>query len=353
MLLALAVAQAATVTDLPPFLRGDVTVSYTFDRLQGSLNQHGALPIDDAEVGKRDINAHVMHYGAAFGVAPGAAVYVDIPHTIYQSVEVSEWSKMVYDPGSETGSYLGTATAEDATLSRGNGLQGVWSGAKGTPFSQSFTGRRNRVTWLLEGAVRTPSDASWFEIAEPSTTGGIGTRGAGAGGVGLRVSSTASMTEGKTEPYIRLAYEDNLPTTIDILADDGTPLWLNCEIDPANKVDAAIGAEFVLGQNDSSGSRSAFDLHVSTAWESYQDVPTGTELPAVLLPEAGLSQRAESLELGGGIGLDLRFMKYLSLSLFGDARYHLPQRIESPYPVYTGGDTVHIVAGTQLQIRVR
>ena len=353
MLLVLAAAHAATVTDLPPFLRGDVTVSYTFDRLQGSLNQHGTLPADDQEVGSRVINAHVMRYAAAFGVAPGAALLIEVPHTLHQAVDVSDWSKMVYDPATGTGSYLNTGTEEATTITRGNGIQGVWIGAKGTPFSQGFSTRRNRVTWLVEGAVRTPSKESWFAIAEPSTTGGIGTRGAGNGGVGLRIASTASMTRGKTEPYLRLAYEDNLPTTIDILADDGRPIWLNCEIDPANRVDGVVGAEFIVGENATSGSRSSIDMHLSTAWESYEDVPTGTELPSVLLPEAGLFQKAESLEVGGGLGLDVRFMRYLSWGLFGEVRYHLSQRIESPYPVYTGGDTIHIIAGSQIQIRVR
>lgn len=353
MLFVLAVAQAATVTDLPPFLRGDVTIGYTLDRLQGSLTEHG-LPGDaDTDVGRRQINDHTLTYGLSFGVAPGAAISVAIPHTVYRSVEAQEWSKMVYDPATESGSYVGTAKQDDVTVSHGSGLQGVWIAARGTPFSEAFPKRHNRFTLLLEGAVRTPSEQSWFTIAEPTDDNGIGNRGAGYGGVGLKIGGAASITRGKTQPYVALSYEDNLPTTIDITTDDGTLLWRNCEIDPANKVDAKVGAEFTLGENTVSGARSAVDLHLVTGWTSHQDTPTGIELPAVLLPEAGLVQQAESFEMGGGVGLDLRFMKYLGLSIFGDVRYHMPQRIESPYPVYTGSDTIRIQAGAALDIRIR
>ncbi len=353
MLFVLAAAQAATVTDLPPFLRGDVTIGYTFDRLQGSLVERGSSGDPDAEVGKRQVNDHSLHYGAAFGVAPGAAVFVDVQHTVYRSVEAQEWSKMVYDPSTESGTYVGTANEADETVARGAGLQGVWIGAEGTPFSQAFVKRHNRVTLLLQGAVRTPTEQSWFTVADPSTTGGLGMRGVGPGGVGLRIGGAASITQGRNEPYLSMVYEDNLPTTIDITADDGTLLWRNCEIDPANRFEAKVGTEVVLGSNEASGARSAFDVHLATGWTSFQDIPTGVELPAVLLPEAGLVQQSETLEMGGGLGLDLRFMKYLALNLHADARYHFPQRLESPYPVYTGPDTLHVMAGVDVQIRVR
>ncbi len=353
MLFLISLASAATVTDLPPFLRGDVSVGYTFDRLQGSLSQHSFLSEEDEDVADRQVNGHVMHYGLAFGVAPGTALFVDVPHTVYQSVEVQGWSKMVYDPATETGSYAGTVTEDDATVAKGNGVHGAWIGVKGTPFSEAFTSRRNRFTLLLEGAVRTPGDGAWFVVRDPSDSDGLGTHGAGPGGVGLRAAMTVSARHKRHEPYMRLVVEDNLPVTLDILDDDGTVLFKNAELDPANTVDAAVGAEFITGENANSGARSAVDLHLAAHWSSYQDVPTGVELPSVLLPDTGLVQQAESFELGGGVGLDVRFMKYLQWQLHGEVRYHLAQRIESPYPVYTGGDTIRIVAGTTLTIRVR
>lgn len=353
MLLLLAAAQAATVTELPPFLRGDLGISYTLDRLQGSLVERGAVPADDETVGQRQDNAHILRYSLAFGVAPGAAIFVDVPHTVYRGVEVQDWSRMVYDPATGSGSYHGTATEEDTTVSKGGGLDGVWIGARGTPYSEAFPKRHNRFTLLLEGAVRTPGTGSWFVVSEPSTTGGLGMHGAGTGGVGLMIGMVASARHGRHEPYLALQYVDNLPTTVDILADDGTVLQSGAELDPANTVSARVGAEFITGENATSGARTAVDLHLGAEWTSSQDVPTGLNLPGVLVPDAGLVQQAESFELGGGAGLDVRFMKYLSWQLGADVRYHFPQRWEHPYPASSGGDSLRILARTGVTIRVR
>jgi hypothetical protein len=236
---------------------------------------------------------------------------------------------------------------------KGSGVGGVWIGAKGTPFSEAFTRRKNPFTWLLEGAVRTPNETNQLVVVTPNTEGGLSTHGAGPGGVGLRVASTTSARRGRTEPYLRLAYEENLPHEIDVMADTGEVLARNVTVDPANRLDAVVGAELIAGENEQSGARTAFDLHLGAGWQSYQDIPTGLELPAVLIPDAGVVQQAEAMELGGGLGIDVRFMRYLEWDLYGDVRYHFPQRIESPYPVYTGGDTLHIAAGTRLTIRVR
>ena len=353
MLLVIAVAAAATVTDLPPFLRGDLSVAYGFDYLGGSLMERGQPGEEDTNVAGRVVSDHTLRYGLTFSVAPGAAVSVEIPHTVYRAVDVSDWSRMVYDPATGSGTYVGTATEPDATVSKGNGIGGVWIGVKGMPFSESFTSRKTRFTWLLEGAVRTPNEDNQLVVVSPGEGTGIGTRGAGPGGVGLRIVSTTSSRRGRTEPYIRLAYEENLPHEIDVLADNGEVLAKNQTVDPANRLEAAVGAELIAAENESSGGRTAFDLRLSAGWQSYQEIPTGIELPAVLIADAGLVQQAEAMEIGGGLGVDLRFMKYLEWDLWSDVRYQLPQRLESPYPVYTGGDTVHVSAGTRLTIRVR
>ncbi len=353
MLLVIAAAAAATVTDLPPFLRGDVSVSYTYDRLAGSLMERGGVNTEDVEVGERVLSDHTLRYGLVFSVAPGAAITAEIPHTVYRAADVSGWSQMVYDPDTGSGTYAGTALQQDTTVSKGSGVGGVWIGAKGTPFSESFTNRRTTFTWLVEGAVRTPNDENQLTVVTPGQDNNISTHGAGPGGVGLRIVSTTSSRRGLTEPYIRLAYEENLLHEIDIVADDGQVLASNVTVDPANRFDVAVGAELIAGENTTSGAQTAFDLRLVAGWQSHQDVPTGLELPGVLIPEQGLVQQAEAMEMGGGVGMNFRFMKYMEWSVYGDVRYHLPQRIESPYPVYTGSDTLHIAAGSRLVIRVR
>ena len=354
-MLILSLAHAASVTELPPFLRGDVVIGYQYDRLAGSLTEHAATADGDVDVARRTIQSHALRYGGAFAVAPGAAITFSIPHTLRKTVGVTEWSRMVYDPGTETGTYAGTATEADATIAEGAGLEGVWIGAKGTPFAEVFESRGNRATWHVAGAIRTPSaNNNWYTITTPGAVeGAIGSRGVGEGGVALQVATAGSTTFGASEPYISLSWTDTLPVEIAISADDGAVIDGNAEVDPGGTLDVSFGTELVAGKNEASGARTAFDLHTRARYTAASTLPTGIELPAVLSPEAGLVQVAESLELGGGLALNLRFFKYFELDLYGDALYHLPQRLEHPYPVYSGADTVHVVTGANVVVRVR
>ena len=43
----------------------------------------------------------------------------------------------------------------------------------------------------------------------------------------------------------------------------------------------------------------------------------------------------------------------MQIGVRGDVAYHLPQRLEFPYPVYTGGDTLDIAIGSTLGVRFR
>jgi hypothetical protein len=169
----------------------------------------------------------------------------------------------------------------------------------------------------------------------------------------LRIGSVASTTVRKAHPYIGLWWEDTLPIEIDIIDDAGATLASNVTIDPGGHFRARFGTELVAGENEESGSRTGFDLHFNIAYTGASNIPTGVELPGVLLPEAGVIQSAESLEAGAGLALNLRFFRNMELDLYGDGAYHLPQRLEHPYPVYTGPDTIHIVTGANLVVRIR
>lgn len=353
MFLFLAAAHAATITELPPFLRGDVEVGYTFDRLAGTLSERRAE--GDVDVALRQVASHNLRYRVTFGVAPGAALFVSVPHTVQKQVTFQDWSAMVYDPATEAGSYQGTATEADITRSSGNGIEGVWIGARGTPFSQALPGRHNRATWLLEGAVRTPStESNWYSVVEPAKVeGAAGTRGVGEAGVGLRIATAASTTFGKSEPYLALSWEDTLPAKIDVVDDAGETVASGAEIDAGGHFEMRFGTELVAATNEASGSRTAFDLYLNTSYTGASTVPTGIELPNVLATDTPLIQVAESLEAGAGLGINLRFFRNLELDLWGEGRYHLPQRIEHPYAVYTGGDTFHVRTGANVVIRIR
>lgn len=342
----LPLAAAATVTEIPPFLRGDVGVGYTYDRLAGSLEERD----DDGDitVGERALQDHRLDYSLAFGVGPGVALAVSLPQWVSSAVSYDAQGKMIYDPATESGTYEDALAGTPGTASKGKGLGGVWIGVRGTPFSEAFEKRQNRVTWLLEGAVRTPDSTNFWTMADGQQ------RGAGPGGTAFKLHSAWSTTFGAGHPYIAATWVAEGARQVDLYAGDGTRIATGVTIDPANTVRLRVGTEVVAGENAASGGRTSFDLHLGVDYASYSQIPSGLFLPDVL--EDGLdrpSQQAESLEPGAGLALHVRPMSYLQLDLAGDVAWHLPQRIEDPYQVYTGEDTLRAAVSAGFTVRIR
>lgn len=343
--LSLPLASAAVVTEIPPFLRGDVQVGYRFDLLGGSLVERKRD--EDVDVGERSLTDHSLRYGIVFGVAPGAAAFVELPHTVSTQIAFDRSYEMVYDPGTGSGTYEGTAERTPGATVAGDGLGGIWFGVRGTPFSEAFPKRNTGATWLLEGAIRTADESNVWVTDEE------GARGAGFGGTAARFHTAFSKTFGKTAPYITGTYVGEGPHTVAVVYPDGTK-GPSLDIDPANSGDLRVGAEIVAGENPAAGSLFVFDFHLDVAYDSYAVVPSGFYLPDVLAASQDATVlQAESLEAGGGLGVHWRPFKNMQLSLWGDVAYHLPQRLEFPYPVYTGGDTIHVNAGSTLGVRFR
>lgn len=340
----LPLATAATVTEIPPFLRGDVTFGYTYDHLGGSLEEHGD---EEVRVGQRTVADHVLAYGFSFSAGPGVAVFAELPHYVASTVSYDELGTMVYDPATGSGTYEGTNPGTPGTAIEGNGLGGVWIGVRGTPFSEAFSVRKNRATWLLEGALRTGDGTNLWTMKDDK-------RGAGPGGSAFRVHSAFSTTFGSTSPYLTGTWITEGKRVVDVYGADGSALAAGVEVDPGSLLRVRTGVEVLAAENRAAGSRMAFDLHATLAYTSWQAVPSGIYLPEVLdASEGQIVQQAESLEPGAGLAIHWRPMTYLQLDLYGDAAWRLPQRIESPYPVYTGDDTVHLTAGTRLTVRIR
>lgn len=343
--LMLPLASAAVVTEIPPFLRGDVQVGYGFDYLGGRLVERKSD--GEIDVGERTISEHALRYSLVFGVAPGTAAFVELPHSLSSRVSYGELYEMVYDPGTGSGTYEGTAAGTPGAYVSGAGLGGVWFGVRGTPFSEAFTSRNSDATWLLEMAVRTPDDTNLW------TTDDEDVRGAGPGGTAFRAHTAFSKTFGSTAPYLSGTYVGEGKRTVQVSNPDGTQ-GPEIEVDPANSGDIRLGVELVAGQNPASGSLVAFDFHMGVGYDSHAVVPSGFYLPNVLAAsQEGAVLQAEQFEPGAGLAVHWRPFTNLQIGLYGDVAYHMPQRIEFPYPVYTGGDTIRVNAGTNLGIRFR
>ncbi len=339
-------AAAAAVTEIPPFLRGDVTIGYAADQLTGHLAERTAD--GDVQLAARSLTDHRLHYGVAFGAGPGVAVFLDVPHYAASTVAYSERTAMVFEPATGSGTYAGTNPADDGVLVSGAGLGGVWFGVRGTPFSEAFPRRQSRVTWLLEGALR-PADPTSVWTAQD------GNRGAGTGGFAARIHTAFSKRSGTAETYVAGTYTHEGARELDTVDyDDATTLARKVEIDPPDAAKIRIGVEAELASNAASGGRSSFDIHFDGNYSSWGTIASGVYLPDPLDNTRGRAvQTSESYELGTGVAFRLRPMQYFDVALFGDIAYRLPQRVESPYPVYTGADTVHWVAGTDLTFRIR
>jgi hypothetical protein len=172
--------------------------------------------------------------------------------------------------------------------------------------------------------------------------------------VGVRLETAFSATYGASEPYMRFAYTSEGSSKVDVLDDTGTVLASGVEVDPGDTAQVRFGTELVAGHNEANGQRTAVDLHLGMLYTGYGSVPSGVLLPSVLSASAGQAvQTAEQFEMGAGLGLNWRPMDYLELRFHGDLAWQLPSRPESPYPEWTGDQTLHYNTGVDLAVRVR
>lgn len=345
MLALVSLAAAASVTDLPTKFRGDVTIGYAYDRVGGPLVET-PLSGDPVEIATRTLQDHQLRYGFTFAAGPGIAVFAEIPHSVNQSVSYTSPRTMVYDPTSQSGTYIDTGVGADGAAIEAKGVSGVWLGIKGTPWNEDFR-TRNGVTWLVEGALRTPDSSNLWTMSN-------GTRGAGSGGTAYRLHSAWSHTNEGSSPYLAVTWTHENLLVVDTYAQDGTKLASEVEVDPADTLRLRFGTQNLATANEASGARLSFDLRATVDYASDATVPGGIYLPNTLATTEGQAvQLAESLEGGAGMAMLWRPMTYLEFDLHGDVAAHLPQRIEHPYPVRTGWDTLHANVGLDMTVRVR
>lgn len=380
MLFALLTAtHAATVTDIPPFLRGDVEIAYSFDRLAGGLVEEQPYGCVDTEelpctldVGRRAIMEHQLRYTLTFSPYHGVSVGMELPHYASSTVDYTDSPSMILNAATGTGTYQGVEPTSGTTSGySGTGLGGAWLFVKGTPFSEAFEARNNKATWLLEMGARFPDATDHWTFKEGSIKSG-----AGPGGAAFRLNTAFSKRFGVSEPYFQFGYQGEGVYSRRLVNVEGDPVLENDEanggtpcpevtdplipvgscvpIKPANHVNLTMGVQLSSAENANSGGRFATDLHWGLRYDSWASTPSGSYLPGVLkVTQAQSVLQPEALELGGGMRFDIRFFKYMEWRLGADAYYHMPQRIEHQYNVYTDSDTLHLIAATDLVIRVR
>ncbi len=351
MLFFLSMALAAPVTELPPFLRGDLAFGYDLDTLSsGLVETRGAERVD---VGSRSVTAHTVRIDAVFAVAPGAAVYLQIPPYQSSFVKFEGASNMVYDPASGSGTYEGMPADLSGKQYAGSGLGGVWLGARGTPFSEAFPGRNNKSTWLLDLGFRIGDKQDTYYVDA------AGKRGAGPGAPAVRLSSAFSKNFGNSAPYMSVALTKNNAYDRNVQADSGEVIFDSTttngkDFDQGRQGALRIGVDIGTPTHPDTGARFSFDLFGAVDYTSFRVVPSGYYLPGVLSASVGTpTQMAESLDLGGGLGIHWRPAKYVQINLGGTGFAHLPQRVENYYDVHTAGDGLRVVVLSDVTVRFR
>lgn len=342
LLLALSSSYAAEVTEVPPWLRGDVDIGYALDYTTGSLVE------GDADVGQFTQQDHIVHFGGAFAAAPGVALYFDVPVYALSRLSFTDAFSMAYDPLNGIGSMAYGEPLTNTPLREGSGPGGVWLGVRGTPFSETLWPRRgNRSTWMLDVGYRTP-DASNFYVADDASRGG------GPGASAFRLRSAFSTTKGVSQPYMRVTWLKQGVIATDLVDEDGNLLTAGAEVWPGQSIDVLAGVQARAFENTVNGASFDFDFHLGAAYNSWSTVPSGIYLPSVL--SASREDLVTSSEYGSayaGLGFYWRMFKYLQLDLGADVAYLMPHRLEHPYAVSTGMDTLSVRANGQISVLIR
>ncbi len=336
LLTAIALAGAAEVTEVPDFLQGDALVAYGVDL------QRYALKEGTDAVGLTTEEHHVLSLEAVVG-APYSAVFVRLPYGLRHRVAYPDTRKMIYDPIEEEGSLASSepqATPRDAI--EGRGIEGIWIGARGVPFSET---RGNQSTWVVELAYRFGDRTSIWTVDD------AGVRGSGVGAPALQVRTAFSGQRSSHRPYLEATLLQTGSIAVDLQDSSGTSVG-QAYVAPASQAAVLAGVE-VLTRETGTG-WFALDFRTRFAYSSYAELPSGFYLSDVLADTDGLLvTRSEHLTMSGGMGFRWQLFKYLRLGLGAELDVHTPYRIEHPYPIKAGWDSVGVRVQADLRFMIR
>jgi hypothetical protein len=335
LLLTIALAGAAEVTDTPELLRGEVLVGYQIDLMRYALKESGE------SVGLTTEEHHVLSVEAVIG-APYSAAFVRLPYGLRHRIAYPDTRKMIYDPIDEAGS-LASSESQDPPRDalEGRGMEGVWMGARGVPFSSS---RGDQSTWVVEVAYRFGDRTNLWTETE-------GLRGSGLGAPAIQLRTAFSGDRSTHRPYLEatLLRTGSIAVTLqDSTGQDSGTAYVS----PASSAAILAGVEVIT--RETGGGWFVLDFRTRLAYSSWSELPSGIYLPDVLPDTDGLlTTRSEVMSFSGGMGFHWQMFKYLRLGLNADLDVNMPYRLEHPYPIYAGADSLGIRVFTTLRFMIR
>jgi len=322
-------AQAADLTDQPERLKGDASIGYSFEQNSLGLSESGE------DVGGVQSGAHLLEIRAEMGVAPGLSVFLQFDSGLSQTVSYSDPRSMGWNPQEDQGSALnGTAIEEGVETLNGKGFEGVWLGARGTPFSET---RGARATWLIEMALRTANKTNFYTQD-----------GSGDGGGIFHIDNVFATTRGSTHPYIQASY-----TRRGGFGENPDDAEANL-YDPADSIRMTAGAEFDTWSDIANARALSLEGRLFFAYQSPTILPSGIFLAEVLPgTENTPVTRSEYSSFGLGFGLHWTPIAELEVDFSLDLGWPTPHRLEHPYPVYSSFQSGAVHTGLALTYRYR
>lgn len=321
MLFLLSVAGAADVTRMPDAQHVEAGFHYDGYVESGTLQEQGIAIAD------RTYREHGMELRAAFAPTAGLSLMVGVELTPTWGTAFTNTRQMLLEPVDGGGSYLDSPLLDGTVEVGGSGLDGLWLGASIAPFSEAYA-KRHRITWRIDGAVRTGSKKSNRWRVQN------GGRGSSPGGTAFRITGAFSRKTGVSEPYVRASYQSEGTVTVDVLDEAG--LGAPLDLSPASTAEIRGGCEL----SPSETGDLSIDLWGGILYRTPENLPSGILLPNVL-DSAKLIPitHSDTLTARVGMGFHIRMADFLRASLGAHAAYVVPHTQEHLFDVETSWDT--------------
>ena len=356
-LLYTSLVQAATITDGPGKMQGDV--AYLFD-MKESTDQLYETTRENIEilVGNRKQTLRTNTLLLEYGILDVLSVSIEKPVSMYQSHVFGNPYAMVYDPYFMTGtlqhqkalhegdSFFGelNQNGDVPTLSQiGSSAQRSWIGVNFFPFHERFYASRGDVfSWKLGLHYRSSNQKNFYSLTDNE-------RGAGTGSAAWRITGAFSKGGSKSKPY--LGFQVILPK--EYTQEFQTITAFETTIHPAKESHFKTGVELYPIKDTAYGHYVCVDVFGKFGYQSWQEIPTAVYLPSALsTAEDIVISQSDMLYAHIGAGMNLQYYTYGAFRIYGHAGLSTPQKIENYYNVSSGG-TLGWAIGTEFRFRYR
>jgi len=355
---------AATRTETPPMLRGDIDIGYAggidFVQLRDRVDSDFVL----SSVGSYLRQAHGVDVAGRFSVYHGISLELGLPVTIFDRNAWTRPRTFRWDPDHEQPTLVGGREVSGTSVegrSAGRvhaGPRELSFGFRVVPFAQSgLPGRQAPASLAIDVRALFPTGGNHDVVRDD------GSAGPGDGGMGLNLGLTAARRMGPVEPWISGHWRMMAPYRVVLAGADGNPLPGDGDdnryaLDPADEVRLRAGVQLNAQENLSDDTAITIDVSLGVTYRGPDEVSSGTRLPVPL--DATLGHPAvtgEHVIVDGA--LQMRFRPKAAIELVADlgggwiAPHTLEQVSDDAYSVRTGAGSFRARFGLGTRIRIR